>query len=60
MEGDKPYFMRRASEERLAAGRAESTAARNAHLDLAARYMDLAQAIGERDRMLGLRDYRED
>ena len=45
MEGDAIYFMRRANEERLAAMKAAHPSARRAHLELAGRYDDLADAI---------------
>ena len=44
METDHQYFERRAAEERAAAAAATSPKAGAAHLDLAARYEDLAQA----------------
>jgi len=44
-ERDVDYFQRRAAEERSAADRATSEGARNAHLDLAQRYDELAQGI---------------
>ncbi|MFL6752752.1 MAG: hypothetical protein ACJ8D5_09895 [Sphingomicrobium sp.] len=54
MESDTVYFARRASEERAAAMKAPHPAARAAHLDMAARYDDLAGAIQVRERFLGL------
>ena len=45
MEGDLHYFIRRASEERLAAMKAPHPSARKAHLEMAARYDDLATGI---------------
>ena len=45
MEGDAAYFSRRASEERLAADNAASSSAREAHLQMAERYHELAAAI---------------
>jgi hypothetical protein len=42
MELDKAYFSRRAQEERIAATKATHRGAREAHLDLAGRYEDLA------------------
>jgi hypothetical protein len=50
MEGDTIYFSRRAGEERTAAMKAAHPAARQAHLDLAGRYDDLAQSIAAQDR----------
>lgn len=46
MEGDSRYFSRRASEERVAAMAAADPRARNAHLQMASRYDELASAIG--------------
>jgi hypothetical protein len=46
MRGDQSYFSRRGSEERKAAERAVDPRARQAHLDLADRYDELAAAIG--------------
>jgi hypothetical protein len=45
MEGDSLYFSRRANEERVAAMKAAHPNARQAHLDLALRYEELARAI---------------
>jgi len=45
MESDAAFFTRRAREERFAATRAEHPQARKAHLQMAARYSDLARAI---------------
>lgn len=45
MESDAAFFTRRAREERLAATRADHPQARKAHLQMAARYTDLARAI---------------
>ena len=47
MEGDANYFIRRASEERLAAMKAAHPSARQAHLKMAARYDELAGGIAE-------------
>lgn len=52
--GDATYFRRRASDEREAAMKAEHPKARQAHLDLAHRYDDLANAITARAKDLGL------
>lgn len=49
MELDRVYFARRAAEEKAAAMRAAHPSARSAHLDLAARYSDLAEHIGHSD-----------
>ncbi len=53
MEGDAIYFRRRASDERAAAKRAEHPAARQAHLEMAGRYDDLASAIAVSEKELG-------
>jgi hypothetical protein len=45
MKDDANYFMRRACEERLAALKAPHPSARKAHLEMAARYDDLATGI---------------
>ena len=45
MQGDQFYFSRRGSEERKAAEKAADPRARQAHLDLAVRYDDLAAAL---------------
>ena len=45
MQGDAFYFSRRGSEERAAATKAADPRARQAHLDLANRYDELASAI---------------
>jgi len=45
MESDAAFFTRRAREERFAATKAEHPQARKAHLQMAARYNDLARAI---------------
>lgn len=44
MDGDATYFIRRASEERLAAMKAANPNARSAHLTMAGRYDKLARA----------------
>ena len=46
METDVAYFSRRASEEREAANQAAHPTARQAHLELAKRYKEMASAIG--------------
>jgi len=48
MECDSAYFQRRASEERRAAMAAVNPNAREAHLEMARRYDDIASAIGAR------------
>ena len=45
MEHDVAYFSRRASEERAAATQAQHPNARQAHLELANRYQEMATAI---------------
>ena len=47
MEADLVYFSRRAAEEKAAAASADHPTARQAHLDLADRYEDLARTISE-------------
>ncbi len=54
MEADVAYFSRRASEERGLALLADNRQARQAHLELSARYQDFATAIAARNRFLGL------
>lgn len=54
VESDVAYFRRRACDERAAAMRAEHPQARMAHLELAARYQELSDAIVARERHLGL------
>ena len=54
MEGDAAYFARRASQEREAALKAAHPSARQAHLELAGRYDDLAQSIIARAKHLGV------
>lgn len=49
MQSDAVYFSRRASEERDAAGNAACATAREAHLEMAERYDELATALEERD-----------
>ena len=49
IEGDAAYFTRRAQEERLAAMKAPHPAARQAHVELAERYRDLAASIASHD-----------
>lgn len=53
MEGDAAYFARRASQEREAALKAAHPSARQAHLELAGRYDDLAHAIVAREKYVG-------
>ena len=49
MTGDVAYLIRRASEEREAAMRAAHPNARQAHLQLAGRYREMADAITARE-----------
>jgi hypothetical protein len=59
MEPDKVYFSRRAAEERSAAANTAHQSARQAHLELAHRYDDLARAIIRREYYLGLDLFEE-
>jgi hypothetical protein len=54
MESDKTYFRRRAAEERVLAASSQHDTAGQVHLELAARYEDLALAIARREYALGL------
>ncbi len=54
MQGDAVYFRHRATEERAAAETAGHPAARQAHIDMAERYEDLATSIAARETQLGL------
>jgi hypothetical protein len=56
MEGDVAYLIRRASEERAAAMRARHPNARQSHLELAARYQEMADAIIAREQFFGIRN----
>jgi hypothetical protein len=53
MEGDVDYFAARASEERRLATKATHPQARDAHLQMAERYKELATRISARQRKLG-------
>ena len=53
MPGDIEYFRRRAVEEQNAAGSVRNLRAREAHLQMAERYAELAQAIGAHETLLG-------
>jgi len=53
MESQQSYYARRAGAERNAARRAKDARARHAHLDLAARFDQLAAVVGEVDREVG-------
>jgi hypothetical protein len=52
MEDDVRYFARRSAEEREAATVAGDSRARDAHLQMAERYHDLATSIDARERFL--------
>jgi len=54
-ESDASYFRRRAEEERAAAGKAASDEARQAHLEMAERYDELATSIDNREPGLTLK-----
>lgn len=54
MEDDVSYFMRRASQQREAAMRSSDLRARQAHLEMADRYQDLATSIEARERFLAV------
>ena len=53
VESDQEYFSRRYEEESAAADRAANREARIAHLELAARYAQMAAAIREVDERIG-------
>ena len=54
MESDRHYFTRRAEEERAAGVAAESVEAREAHIEMAWRYRNLAEAIAEEEARVGV------
>ena len=54
VESDQQYFSRRYEEECAAADIAATREARIAHLEFAARYAQLAAAIGEVDERIGV------
>ena len=54
MESDQEYFWRRYEQARAAAERSADERARRAHLELSARYAQLAAAIEEADQPTGL------
>lgn len=56
MDTDEAYFARRALAEVEAAGKSTTEAAKNVHLELAARYKDLASSIFAHSVRLGLND----
>jgi hypothetical protein len=53
MKGDATYFGERARQERAAAMKAASLPAREAHLELAKRYDELATALVSHESQLG-------
>lgn len=54
MEGDAAFCARRASEERAAAMKAAHPMARQAHMEMAQRYDDLAHSITAREKHFGI------
>jgi hypothetical protein len=56
MTGDVEYFRRRAIEEQRAAGIAADPRARDAHLEMAERYSDMARAIARQEVIVGMRN----
>ena len=52
MQSDAIYFGNRAAEEFIAAAEAQRPEARRAHLELAARYQDLARHIALQDQLV--------
>jgi hypothetical protein len=56
MTGDAEYFGRRAIEERDAARNAADSRARDAHLEMAERYSDMARAIAHQEVIVGMRN----
>ena len=57
---DRSYFRDRASEERRKAASAVDIGTRTRHNELASRFDDLAEAIAQRDYLLGLDLYADD
>jgi hypothetical protein len=57
---DKSYFRRRALDERGSAACAADSGVRTKHEELASRFEDLAEAIAQRDYLLGLDLYADD
>ena len=53
MTGDAAYFAERAGQERAAAMQATNLQAREAHLEMAKRYDELAHALGSPEPVLG-------
>lgn len=60
MNCDRSYFWRRAAEERTAAVCADDPGRRERHAELASRFEDLAEAIAQREYLLGLDLYGDD
>ena len=54
MESDRHYFIRRAEEARAAGVAAGTVEARQAHIEMAWRYRNLAEAIAEEERRIGV------
>lgn len=54
MDSDRVYFLRRSEEERAAGVAADTVEARQAHIELAWRYHNLAVAIEQHERALGI------
>lgn len=54
MESDRLYFFRRAEEERAAGAAAAGVEAREAHMELARRYDNLALAIEQHEARLSV------
>ncbi len=54
MEAETAYLLRRAREEREAATKAAHPAARQAHLELAQRYEEMASSIAAHEKRLGI------
>jgi len=55
MQDDAAYYRTRTQEEIGAATTARTTASRKAHLELAQRYQELADALDKRDRDSGIK-----
>ena len=58
MEGDAAYFARRAHQEQDAGVKAKHPDVRQAHLEIAARYLDLAREIRLQERLLLAEDHK--
>jgi hypothetical protein len=59
MTGDAGYFVRRASQEKAAAMKAVHPTARQAHLEIAQRFEELARSISDHERTLGLDSFTD-